>query len=421
VPTVVAPDPAAVADAAAAVTQGGAANVSVSVRIGSPGDNGDVSQAITVSAGAQASTSGSAVQQNTATQAQTTQTSATNISISVRIDSPGSNGSVTQTTSAAASATPATSTQYQTSATQYPAPPTPAAPDPAPAAPTPAPQPDPSPAPAPAPTQPVTPSPPSWVWNLTVSGCGDTSSSDITKTIDTGIQGWIWNWNVGTICPASQSSAPVNPPESGVDISSESIPAPDPPTPPSVEPPEVLILPSVPQPAIAALQPFAVVVPVLGRIQIPVDLTPVNLPNPLSLSPAFGLLSPVQPRTAHRHARAPAKVRRRHAGVLAAAVTREPPASAGEIAPPARSSQAAPHRSLTHRSPRAPVPLLVDSSFVPAPGGASAGAGGGGAGAAAAALSLWILLQLPGLASLRLPARQRRPRDRVDDMKTRPG
>ena len=43
------------------------------------------------------------------------------------------------------------------------------------------------------------------------------------------------------------------------------------------------------------------------------------------------------------------------------------------------------------------------------------------AGGTAAVLSLWLLLQLPGFAYLRLPERQRRPRGRVDDKQTRPG
>ena len=416
VATVTAPDPSTIADAAATAAQSGATNVSVSVRIGSPGDNGDVSQTITVSTGAQSPASGSDSPQNTGAQAQSTQTAPRNISISVRIDSPGSDGAVTQTTSAAANAAPSANTQYQPPATQYPASSTPAAPAPQPDPAAPAPQPDASPAPAPAPAQPVTPAPSSWVWNLTVSGCGDTNGSDITEPIDTGIQGWIWNWNIGTICQPAAPISPVNTPESESGISPPSIPLPDPPTPPTITPPEPPALPFVPQPVIAAAPPAAIVVPVLGPIEIPVELAPVDTSiDPLALPQALGLLSPIP---SHRVRATPSP----HTGVLAATATFEPPART-VTTQPTRDSRPAPHRTDSHKAPPwETLSLILDSSFMPVSAGASAGgAGSGAAGGAAAALSLWLLLQLPGFAYLRLPARQRRPRGRVDDRQTRPG
>jgi hypothetical protein len=419
VATVTAPDPSAVADAAAAAAQGGATNVSVSIRIGSPGDNGDVVQTITVSTGAQAPVSGGAAQQNTGAQTQSTQTAPSNISVSVRIDSPGSNGAVTQTTSAGASATPST-TQYQPPATQYPDQSASASPTPAPDPPASAPQPDPSPAPAPTPAQPVTPSPSSWVWNLTVSGCGDTSAGDITKTIDTGIQGWIWNWNLGTICQSSAPISSVNSSESGSGISPPSLPTPDPPTPPSITLPEPPALPYVPQPVIAAAAPAAIVVPVLGRIDLPVAIAPVGASDdPLALPQALGLLSPIPSHRVWHQVRAALEP---HVGVLAATMTFEPPVR--PITTPVRDSRPAPRKTASHKAspPWETLSLILASSFVPAPAGASAGGGSGGAAAGAAAvMSLWLLLQLPGFAYLRLPARQRRPRGRVDDKQTRPG
>jgi hypothetical protein len=414
--TVTTPDPSALADAAAAAAQGGATNISVSVRIGSPGSNGDVSQTVSVSTGATAASDG---QQNTGSQAQSAQSSPSNISISVRIDSPGSNGAVTQTTSAGASAAPST-TQYQPPETQYPASSTTTTatpqPDPAPTAP----QPDPSPAPAPAPAQTVTSAPPSWVWNLTVSGCGDTSGGDITKTIDTGIQGWIWNWNLGTICQPQTPIAALNNTESGSGISLPSISMPDPPTPPTFASPEAPALPYVAQPVIAAASPAAIVVPVLGRIELPVELAPVGTQDALTLPQALGLLSPVRSPGARPHARATPKPR---TGVLAATVTLDAPPRIVTVQP-VRDSHAAPRRTTSHKAPPPweTLSLILDSSFAPAAGGATAGgAGGGAAGGAAALLSLWLLLQLPGFACLRLPARQRRPRSRVDDKHTRPG
>jgi hypothetical protein len=413
VATVTAPDPSDLVDAAAAAAQGGATNVSVSVRIGSPGDDGNVSQTITVSTGAQGA-------QNSGAQAQSTQTAATNVAISVRIDSPGSNGTVTQTTSTSSNTAASTATQYQQPATQYPSSPAHAPPAPGPdAAPT-APKPDPSPAPAPAPAQAVTPAPSSWVWNLTVSGCGDTSSSDIAKAIDTGIQGWIWNWNIGTTCQQQSSIASNNPPESSGDISPESLPAPDPPTPPTITPPEPPALPDVAPPVFAAAQPAVIVLPLLGRVALPVDLTPVGTEDPLAPPEMLDPVSPARSRHARRPHPAPATVAR-PAGVLAANVTLEPPAHA--LTTGVRQHRPSPRRTASHKTPpRVTLPLILDSSFAPAPAGASAGgAGSGAAGGAAAALSLWLLLQLPGFAYLRLPARQRRPRGRVDDKQTRPG
>lgn len=409
VATVTAPDPSTVTDATATAAQGGATNVSVSVRIGSPGDSGNVSQTITVSTGSDG-------QQNTGSAAQSTQTSSSNVSISVRIDSPGSDGAVTQTSNAGAS----TTTQYQAPTPQYPASSTAAAQTAAPDPPATAPQPDPSPAPDPAPAQTVTPAPSTWIWNLTVSGCGDTSAGDITKTIDTGIQGWIWNWNLGTICQPQSPIDPINSPESGSGISPPSLPTPDPPTPPSITSPEPPTLPYVPQPVITAAPSATVIVPVLGPVQIPVELGTVGTEDdPLALPQAPWLLSPIAAHHARHHTHAIAEPR---VGVLAASATLEPPAQL-VIDKPSHDPRPAPRRTASHTAPPwETLSLILDSSFMPVPGGAAAGgAGSGAAGSAAAVLSLWLLLQLPGFAYLRLPVRQRRPRGRVDDKQTRPG
>jgi hypothetical protein len=66
-------------------------------------------------------------------------------------------------------------------------------------------------------------------------------------------------------------------------------------------------------------------------------------------------------------------------------------------------------------------PLQV-LSFPPLPvsGGGSGGPPGGGSGVVAA-LAVWLLLQLPGLAVLRLPPSRRIPRARVDEILSRPG
>jgi hypothetical protein len=75
------------------------------------------------------------------------------------------------------------------------------------------------------------------------------------------------------------------------------------------------------------------------------------------------------------------------------------------------------------REPRArrSVPLAM-LTFPPLPmGGSAAGGTGVGGTGAVAALAVWMLLQLPGLAVLRLPPSRRSPRARVDDIRNRPG
>jgi hypothetical protein len=199
------------------------------------------------------------------------------------------------------------------------------------------------------------------------------------------------------------------------------LPAPDLPTPPSITLPEPPALPDVPQPVIVAAEPAAILVPVLGAIQLPVELTPVGESvDPIGLPQALGLLSPIPSHQARQHVRSMLEPR---TGVLAATATLQPPTQV-VTTQPVRDSRPAPRKSAaSHKSPPwETLSLILESGFGPVPAGASAGGGGGGAaGGAAAALSLWLLLQLPGFAYLRLPERQRRPRGRVDDKQTRPG
>jgi hypothetical protein len=173
----------------------------------------------------------------------------------------------------------------------------------------------------------------------------------------------------------------------------------------------------------AAAEPAAVIVPILGRIDLSAGLTPVAPQDPLSLPQAAGVLFPVPARHLRLHHRARAAPGPEPgSGVLGASVAlRAPPAVV--TSKPQHGPRPAPRRTASHDAPPwETLSLILDSSFAPAPAGASAGgAGSGAAGGAAAALGLWLLLQLPGFAYLRLPARQRRPRGRVDDKQTRPG
>jgi hypothetical protein len=97
----------------------------------------------------------------------------------------------------------------------------------------------------------------------------------------------------------------------------------------------------------------------------------------------------------------------------------------GEVAARAESSeapQAGKHAPPT-RQPRAKQRVSLEVlAFPPLPGGGNAagGTGAGGTGAVAA-LAVWMLLQLPGLAVLRLPPSRRSPRARVDEIRNRPG
>jgi hypothetical protein len=84
---------------------------------------------------------------------------------------------------------------------------------------------------------------------------------------------------------------------------------------------------------------------------------------------------------------------------------------------PQTRKHAPPTRS--HARERGPLEVLA---FPPLTvGGSAAGGTGGGGTGAVAALAIWMLLQLPGLAVLRLPPSRRSPRARVDDIRNRPG
>jgi len=89
--------------AGAIAIQSGVANTNVSVRVGSPGDSGTVSQTNTATATATAEAS----DLTAATQAESTarQDGAANTNVSVRVFSPGDDGAVTQANAASASAT----------------------------------------------------------------------------------------------------------------------------------------------------------------------------------------------------------------------------------------------------------------------------------------------------------------------------
>jgi hypothetical protein len=394
---------AAAGDAAAA--QVGAANLDVSVRIDSPGDNGAVTQTIAAQAdAAQTATQTADTAQATSAQANTTQVAPTNVAVSVRIGSPGTDGPVTQTSTADAAAQtvapdiapPAGGTAAAASDASAEAPVTQAA--------------------AAAQPVPVTTGgasvPSVWTWNWTWT-CGDTTSPGTTQTVDTGIQGWIWTWNLDTTCatvPATPTAtSPITPVESGGVISP--VP-PTPPTPVPPLPPDPPQLPQVQEPQLPL--PPDVVAPVLPftdaseALSATYEVVPAQAPAEELMPSVAGSELVTSPRPE-----------------LAPKPKPLLPWLAAEVSARAESSeapQARKHEPPTRRSratERAPLEVLA---FPPLPAGGSAagGTGGGGTGAVAA-LAIWMLLQLPGLAVLRLPPSRRSPRARVDEIRNRPG
>ncbi len=96
-------------------TQSDASNTVVSVRVGSPGDDGAVSQANVATAGATASGDPGAVE---AAEASATQSGVANTSVSVRVFSPGDDGPITQLNAASAVADTAGPGGAEATATQ---------------------------------------------------------------------------------------------------------------------------------------------------------------------------------------------------------------------------------------------------------------------------------------------------------------
>jgi hypothetical protein len=424
------PDTAGAAALATAV-QTAASNVNVSIRIGSPGDAGAVTQTIAtaVAAAAQAAEppatpSPAPPTAAAAAVAAATQTAPANLDVSVRIASPGNEGPTTQTIKAGTGAD--AQTQYQPPSDQY-QPQQPAAPTTESAPPATESEPAVTQAP-PAPSAIAAPSattPVGWTWNWTWT-CGDITSAGTTQTIDTGISGWVWNWKLADTCVAPPISQPaidsVIPPKSSADI------YPAPPMLPGPAPPVLPVLPVLPVPPVPPIPPMsptppAVVPPAAPIVEVlpPALVEIVELaPSALEIDPsdriaAIGADAPFDPGSAGHHPVAPRDTTTSRALPPAPFERSVSAPSPVNVAPAAsRASQERPvHRPTALRLP---TPLSVAGAAAPASGGGSSAGS-----SAAAALALWFLLQFPGLAVLRLPRSMRSPRSRVDDPSTRPG
>jgi len=382
-------------DVSAAVVQSGATNVTVTIRIASPGDNGGVVQ--TIAGAASAASQSTAAPAPSAGAAQQTapaavQAAPTNVDVSIRVASPGSDGPVTQTTAVTADA----QTQYQTAEPQY---------QPAAASTSPAESSAPAELTPVAPPVSAAPAPSAWTWNWTWA-CGDTTAPGITPTLDTGIHGWVWNWNLGGICgssgPAQSNIAPVIETQSGADI-----PVVEPPVPPSPPALPEVVAPMLPQPPTES--------PALNLVEA---LMPVEEVTPVG-PPAATLLTPPELETALT--------------VLPSAAPMTPPGTAARVMPGWRAvaSAAIPARRATAskpdaapRHPRRAQQLVILGVDAPA-GGGGGGASGGGSGnggpGGTAALAPWLLLSFLGYAALRLPAGRRMRRAPVEEIDVRPG
>jgi len=416
------PDTAAPAALATAV-QTAASNVNVSIRIGSPGDASAVTQ--TIATAVEAATQSVAPPATpsaapAAAAAGATQTAPANLDVSVRIASPGNDGPTTQTITSGAAADG--QTQYQPSSDQY-QPQQPATPTTESAPPATQSEPAVTQAPA-APSTIAAPSattPAGWTWNWTWT-CGDITGADTTQTIDTGISGWIWNWKLADTCvPPSISPVTIDsviPPKSSADIS------PAPTMLPGPAPPVLPVLPALPVPPVPPISPTPpeVVPPAAPVVLLPpalveiVELAPSALEIDLSdRIEATGADAPLDLGSAGHHPVAPRDT-------LTSRVLPQAPFERSVSAPSTVDDAPAASRSSRERPVHRPTALRLPAPFTVAGAAAPASGGGGSAGSGvAAALAIWFLLQFPGLAVLRLPRSLRSPRSRVDDPSTRPG
>lgn len=406
------------------------ANVAVSIRVDSPGNDGAVTQAVDA-AGAAAQQAG----QGVATAAPVAQDSVANLNVAIRIASPGSNGAVSQTIASASppqDAPNAVSTppagQYQGDPTQYqaamppatPAPVAPTAPTAPPTAPpvTPAAPPAAPPVPptttnsgTPSPVLPATPTPPqttttpalpsvwnwTWIWN---TACSDIAGSGITQAPDIGIQNWNWTWIIDSQCSSSTQTT------SNSRGNSYSIPPIPIPTPVQLPPPvlspvvDTAAGPAVASPAISAAGPGDV------HSTGPELVAASRAPHAVSAGPLRIVWLPSPP------AGAPALTERRALAENMVAPSRHSARQAGDKRQRrARSSRAAPP----------PLPTFLAGAGAAAGGGGGGGGSGGGAGSLLAALALWLLIQPQGFAVRLRTQRRRDPRSRSDDPRTSPG
>jgi hypothetical protein len=388
-----APDAPAVvmptAPVAPTAVQSAPANLVVSVRIDSPGDDGAVTQAVTATAASTETAAPTTAAPAPDAAPVAAQTSPENVRLSIRIGSPGNDGATTQTIAAGA--------QYQPAAGGAAAP---------------APAPDSAQAPAApqveAASVPAGRSalPSTWLWTWT---CGDIAGADTTSALDITSSAWIWNMKLGDSCAgASQSMS--NDDLIGdrklltANVVAPTLPSVILPTPPAVVAPQA---PQQPETAVLQLEPGA---SAQGERVV--------------AGAGGGGGGPPARRPVVAHAFRPPPALRAHPAaflhVLSSGRTAAP-AAAGERQPPAHEAAAQKARP---PSPRPARRLPSGDGFDPVPAGPSGGAASGSAGASpgvTAALALSLLLLLPALAVMRLPRSLRRPGTRVDEVPTRPG
>jgi hypothetical protein len=378
------------------------------------------------------------------------QTAPQNVNVSVRIGSPGDNGAVTQTIAAGAGATaaataPATSgtnpapAQYQAPSAQYQdgAQAQPQAGDASTAAPSTSSAPQNGTVATPVPAAPMTSSlPTTWIWNWTWT-CGDTTGGGTTQSIDTGIDTWTWNWNLGGMCGDYSQSIPdiptvISPVTPNIDFPSvapvhvgaqtpSELPAAllaltaGPTAPPAQEgaPQPATLEALAPEPDAAPRAPPAEHVAPPPRAPSPAKLAAASVPAPRILLPVLRLARPsVQPLAA-------ATVAPRTVHVAPAIATFPAPSTASSTVEPA------PAAVTTHGTPHDSHHPLLPEPFLPlgilGAAGASSGSSGSSIVPVLIALGLWLLLTPPTFAKWWGPLRQRLPRSRSGDAPDRPG
>jgi hypothetical protein len=280
--------------------------------------------------------------------------------------------------------------------------------------------------------------PASWTWNWTWT-CGDTTAPGIAQAIDTGIQGWVWNWNLqgmcGDVAPPQPNTLPVTLPQLTLPQSgAETVPV-VPPTPPAVVLPAPPSLPTPPQsgaetvPVVPPTLP-AVVLPAPPSLPTPPIIAPPAAPAAIAESPPIGVgLFPAPGEVTAVGIEASGPISLTPLDETAPFVAALPTTLRWKATQRVEADHAATRPGVAPLRPvasapdagRTTTPVSFEGSFLTAGGGASGGGGSSSGGGVTAALAIWLLVLVPGLAVLRLPARRRAPRDPVEEIHNRPG
>jgi hypothetical protein len=264
--------------------------------------------------------------------------------------------------------------------------------------------------------------PANWTWNWT--WCGDIAPSGITAPIDTGMQEWIWTWNLGGSCTASPSTQTDIGSQITTQIGGAAI------APPVITPAAPTIALLTPPVALAPVTPSVPVAPTLPVVMAPTPpeivlpvpplaplLDPAFVPPTSSTGTGAGAApgAPFDPPSAQLQRRTPAEM----AAALATTIETSSSVAASAVQPE-RTASGATRASRPHADSPS-LPIAADLQLGGNGAGAAAASAGGSAGAAAA-VAIWLIFLLPGFTLRRiLPTGRRGPRSRAGEIITRPG